>query len=236
MSLTYATYVSSLANMLVIPATDENYLQVLPNIIDDAEQRIYRELDLLATIVRDTSSTFTAGTRNFTFPQHIVVSESINYFTPAGSTTYRQQLIPVSREFMDAVYPDDAVSGCSCDLPPKYYAMITDQQIIVGPTPAEAYTVEVIGTIRPTPLSASNTTTYLTLYLPDLFLAESLIFGYGYMKDYGAQTDDPRSSTSWSAHYDQLLQSAIVEENRKKYAGPAWTPKQPSPIATPPRA
>ena len=64
MSLTYATFVSSLANMLVIPATDTNYLAVIPNVIDDAEQRIYRELDLLATIVRDSSGTLTANSRS----------------------------------------------------------------------------------------------------------------------------------------------------------------------------
>lgn len=238
MALTYSTYVSSLANMLVIPVADTNYLAVLPNIIDDAEQRLYRELDLLATIVRDTSATLTAASRNFTFPQHIVVSESINFFTPVNSTTNRRQLVPVSREFMDAVYPDEAPIMCcnseEAELP-KYYAMITDQEIIVGPAPAEAYTVEVIGTIRPDPLSVSNTSTYLTTYLPDLFLAESLIFGYGYLKDFGAATDDPRASTTWSSHYQDLWQSANVEENRKKYAGPAWTPKQPSPLATPPR-
>lgn len=234
MALTYATTITSLANMLVIPPTDTNYLQAMPNIIDDAEQRIYRELDLLATIVRDTSGVFTANSRNFTFPQHIVVSEAMNFFTPVGTTTNRRQLIPVSREFLDAVYPDEVACGCADEFP-RYYAMITDQQVIVGPSPAEAYTVEVTGTIRPTPLSATNTTTYLTLYLPDLFLSEALVFGYGYLKDYGAQTDDPRASAGWEAHYKSLWESAMVEETRKKYAGPAWTPKQPAPLATPPR-
>lgn len=236
MALTYATFVTSMANMLVIPEDDVNFQQFLPQAIADAEQRIYRELDLLATIVRDTSATLTANSRDFTFPQHMVVSESINFFTPAGSTTNRHQLIPVSREFMDAVYPDDsALSCCTGSELPRYYAMITDQQIIVGPAPSEAYTVEVIGTIRPEPLSATNTETYLSLYLPDLFLAEALIFGYGYLKDFGAATDDPRSSAGWSSHYQELWTSAATEEARKKYSSAAWTPKQPTPLATPPR-
>lgn len=235
MALTYDTFVTSLANMLVIPPANTNYLLFLPNVIDDAEQRIYRELDLLSTIVRDTSGTLTANDRNFTFPQHIVVSESINVFTPVGSTTNRHQLIPASREWMDAVYPDNTFD-CDCATTvPRYYAMITDQTIIVGPPPSEAYTVEVVGTIRPQALSATNQTTYLTLYLPDLFLAEALVFGYGYLKDFGAATDDPRSSAGWDKHYQDLWQSANVEENRKKYASQGWTPKQPAPLATPPR-
>lgn len=235
MTMTYNSFVTSLANMLVIDPTDANYLLAVPSIITDAEQRIYRELDLLATIVRDTSGTLAANSRNFTFPQHFVVSESINVFTPVGATTYRHQLIPVSREWMDAVYPDETACGCDGEVIPEYYAMITDQQIIVGPPPNAAYTMEVVGTIRPAPLSASNTTTYLTSYLEDLFFAEALVFGYGYMKDYGAQADDPRSAVSWASHYKELWDSANTEENRKKYASQAWTPKQPAPYATPPR-
>lgn len=236
MPLTYDTFVTSLANMLVIPPTDPNYVAVLPNVIDDAEQRIYRELDLLTTIVRDTSGSLTPNNRNFTFPQHIVVSEGINIFTVELGQTKRHQLIPATRDFLDATYPDDIFAGDVGTVTlPKYYAMITDQTIIVGPSPAQTYQVEVIGTIRPTPLSVANQTTYLTLYLPDLFLTEALIFGYGYLKDFGAATDDPRSAAGWDKHYQELWQSANVEENRKKYASQGWTSKQPTPIATPPR-
>lgn len=235
MSYTYSQYVTQLANLLVIPPTDTNYAVVLPNIIDDAEQRIYRELDLLNTIIRDTSGVMTVGTRNFTFPTQMVVSESLNFFTPSGTTQYRHQLIPTSREWMDAVYPDDLLGCFDAGLFPRYYAMITDQLIIIGPAPDQPYTVEVIGTIRPTPLSVTNTTTYLTTYLPDLFLAESLIFGYGYLQDFGAATDNPQASASWAQHYQDLWQSAAVEEGRKKYSSQAWTPKMPTVSATPPR-
>lgn len=235
MALTYPTFVTSLANMLVIPPTDANYLAVIPNVIDDAEQRMYRELDLLATIVRDNSGQLTANSRNFTFPQHFVVSESINVFTPVNTLTTRSQMIPVTREFLDAVYPDEMANACCGPAVPRYYAMITDQTIIVGPSPDAPYTMEVIGTIRPTPLSAANPTTYLTQYLPDVFLTAALIFGYGYLKDYGAATDDPQAPGSWEMHYQKLFSSANTEENRKKYASSAWTSKQPNPGTVPAR-
>lgn len=234
MALTYAQFVTDLANMLVVAEDDPNYVVVLPNIIDDAEQRVYRELDLLTTIVRDQTGTLTANSRNFTFPQHFVVSESINVFTPAGSTTTRKQLVPVSREFLDAVWGDEAATSVAAV--PDYYAMITDQTIIVGPSPGAAYTMEVVGTIRPAPLSATNTTTYLTLYLPDLFFAAALVFGAGYQKNFSEMGDQPQQAAAWEAHCQLLMASANVEENRKKYASQAWTPKQPAPLATPPRA
>lgn len=233
MSYTYTQYVTLLANTLVIPATDANYLIELPSIIDDAEQRIYRELDLLDTIVRDSTAALTANSRNFTFPQHFVVSESLNVFTPVNSKTNRITLTPTTREFIDHVYGNEtAVNTPSI---PQYYAMITDQTIIVGPPPDAAYSLEVVGTIRPVPLSASNPTTYLSLYLPDLFLSASLIFALGYLQNYGAMADNPQSAVSWESHYQLLKASADIEENRKKYAVQAWSSKQPAPIASPPR-
>lgn len=237
MAYNYSQWVTGLANLLVIPSTDPNFQIVLPNIIDDAEQRLYRELDLLNTIVRDTGGTLTANSRSFTLPQtygRFVVTESFNVFSSLGVTlTGRQPLTPVSREFLDAVWGNETPS--STPSVPDKFAMITDQQIIVGPPPDKAYTMEVVGTIRPTPLSATNTQTYLTLYLPDLFMAESLIFGYGYMKDFGPMTDDPTGGVTWAAHYKDLWTSANTEEQRKKYASMAWTPKQPTSIATPAR-
>lgn len=234
MAYNYTQYTTNLANTLVVPSTDPNYIQELPNIIDDAEQRCYRELDLLATIIRDQTGTFTANSRNFTFPQHMVVCESLNYFTPQGTTTNRITLTPATREFIDHVYGNETATSATAT--PTYYAMITDQTIIVGPSPGAAYTAEVVGTIRPPPLSASNPTTYLTQYLPDLFFAASLVFGYGYLQNFGAMTDNPQAAVAWEGHYQALLASANIEELRKKYQSHAWSPKLPSSIATPPRA
>ena len=234
----YDQYVTDLSTMLVVPTTDVNFQTAISMIIDDAEQRLYRELDLLASITRNIAGTTTANSRFFRFPQHFVVSESMNIFTPSGNTTGmtgRRPLIPVSREWMDWVYPDDQACGCCDGSFPEYYAMLTDQTVLLGPAPADALTIEIIGTIRPTPLSATNPTTYLTQYLPDLFMAESLIFGFGYLQDFGSMADNPQASMSWNQHYQDLWQSAMVEEGRKKYGSQGWTPKQPNSIATPAR-
>ena len=234
MSYNYNQYVTNLANTLVVPSSDANYLTELPSIIDDAEQYTYRKLDLLSTIIRDSTGTLTANSRNFTFPQHFVVSESVNYFTPQGTQTNRFQLVPVSREFMDHVYPNEAAA--TMPSLPLYYAMITDQTIIVGPSPDANYTLEVVGTIRPVPLSATNTTTYLTQFLPDIFFAASLVFGSGYLQNYGAMADNPQQAISWKSHLDELMATADIEEIRKKYQAQSWSSKSPSLLATPPRA
>lgn len=233
MALNYTTYVTALSELLVIDPTNTNFLNILPDIIDYAEQRLYRELDILNTVTRDSSGALVSGSRDFTLPQangRFVVTNGINVYTPAGGTTNRVQLIPVSRDVLDAIYP----SATGSDVP-SMFAMITDQTIIVGPWPDAAYTVEVIGTIRPTPLSISNTTTYLTLYLPDLFVAASMIFASGYQQNFGAQSDNPQMAASWEGQYEKLLPSAGMEEQRKRYASGGWGSLSPTPIATPTR-
>jgi hypothetical protein len=106
---------------------------------------------------------------------------------------------------------------------PALFAMIDQNDIIVGPAPISAFGVEVIGTIRPTPLSSTNTTTFLTSNLPDLFMAASMVFASGYMRNFGAQSDDPAKAVSWESQYQALFASAKGEETRKRFAGLGWT-------------
>jgi hypothetical protein len=236
MTYTYATYKTAIANELVVDEADADFVAIFPSLIDYAEQRPYRELDLLNTVTRQTGL-LTSGSRDFTLPTtsgRFVVTNGINVITPYTQTNpnsgTRNQLSPVSRDWMDFNWPSTTGSGTPTD-----YAMITDQTVILGPVPDQAYTVEVIGTIRPTPLSASNTTTYLSLYLPDVLFAAGMIFGIGWQKNFGAQADDPKMAVSWESQYQTLIASANIEEQRKRYASGAWGSLSPTPIATPGR-
>lgn len=231
MSLNYIQYVTAISSLIGTDEADARLASVIPNVIDDAEQRLYRDLDVLDTVIRDATATLTANSRNFVLPQTVgrfVVTESINVFTPFGTIANRNQLIPVSREFLDATWANEA--STTTPSVPTYYAMITSQAIIVGPPPDAAYVMEVVGTIRPNPLSAANTTTLLSLYLPDLFIAASMMF----IKQIGIPIA-VQQAQPWETHYQTLLASANVEEMRKRYASQGWTPKQPDAVATPPR-
>jgi len=231
----YTTYVSELANMMVVPTTDPNFQTVLTNIITDAEQRIYRELDLVDTQVTD-SSAATASNRNFSLPTNLgtyIVVDQVNVLSSAGTTSSngtRNPVMPVAREFIDAAYP----SGQTLTGVPQFFCRANSSSLIFGPAPDANYTVEVVGTQRPTPLSSVNSSTFLTQNLPDLFFAASMVFASAYQRDFGAQADNPAQAQSWEAHYNTLLQSAKSEENRKKYEGQSWT-SQSQTDAQPPR-
>lgn len=231
--MTYNDYVSEIALLMGTTTADTNYQSNIPSMINYAELRIYRELDFLTTVTTNSAGQFTANLRSFTFPVEFVTSQGINVITPATQSDpdqgTRSQLTPTTKEFLDAVYP--SLTGATL---PEYYAMLNDQEIIVGPWPDQTYTVEVIGTIRPAPLSQSNATTYLTDYFPDLFIAASMVFASGYMKNYGASNvDDPQQPTSWEKQYQNLKSGATEEEFRKKYMARAWSSQTPSPTATP---
>lgn len=234
---TYTTWLTEIANFLVVPVTDANFLTAVPAFIDDSEQRLYRELDLLNTITRDNSTTLTTGTRTFNLPSTngtFVVLNDINVITPVGTSNpelgTRNPLVPASKEMLDYLYPSAIGSTV-----PAYFGMITQNQIVVGPWPDQAYQVEVVGTIRPTPLSSGNPTTFLTTALPDLWFAATMVAGASYLKAFGAAADDPKLAITWESHVATLLTSAKAEEARKKFTAEGWSSMSASPQATPPR-
>jgi hypothetical protein len=242
MSLTYTTYTQQLANLMVETSSagfTPEFQTFLPGCIDYAEQRIYREVDLLYTVTTDNTTTCSSGVRNFTLPTGIgtfITVQQISVFSPAGTTTgngTRVPLIPVSRDFLDNAFPTQLSSQCGT---PEYFSMRSNSIVAFGPAPDGAYLIEVIGTQRPTPLSSGNPTTILTLYVPELFMAASMVFGAGFMRDFGSQADNAQMSASWETQYQTLLKSAATEQFRAKFQSQGWTAEQPNPVATPQRA
>lgn len=236
MALTYTSYQAQLSNLMVVLSSDPNFVTFLPGCIDYAEQRIYRELDLQATRFNDFSATVSSGVRYFNLPTDLgtfLIVEQFNIFTPVASistNTVRVPLTPVTKEYLDFAWPTSTNTGV-----PVYYAPLNNTTFILGPTPDQAYPLEVVGTIRPTPLSSGNSSTFLTQVLPDLFIAASMVFASGYMRNFGAQTDDPQMAGSWETQYKQLFASANNEELRKRFQSQGWQSMTPNAIATPPR-
>lgn len=219
MSLTYTDYVNTIANLLVVPTSDTRFITDLPSIIDYAELRSYRALNLLDETVRDASATLTIGSRDFTLPSTngtFVNVEQFNVITPSGISSpdsgTRNPMTAGSKEMLDALYPSSTGSTV-----PLYFAAVTQDTFIVAPFPDAAYNIEVVGVQRPTPLYVSQTTSPLSVYFPDLFVAASMVRASGLQKNYGAGADDPQQPGNWEAQFKNLLTDAKTEESRKRF-------------------
>ena len=229
------SYVQQVAELAVVDQTDPNYLAILPMMVTYAENRMYRDLDFLFTSVSITGYAINNGSRQITIPDGtIVVSEQINLITPANTSSpdagTRVPLLPTTKEYLDAVYGSSTYTG-----QPQYYAAFNDNLFYVGPFSDATYFVEIVGTYRPASLSATNPTTFISLYLPDVFIMASMIYISAYQRNFGRQSDDPQRAQSYESQYQALLKGATVEEARKKYEAAGWSSQSPSVVASPTR-
>jgi hypothetical protein len=158
-----------------------NYTEVDSNVFSDsiidtfitmAESRILRDIDLDVFKVTATATTSPSG-------QYIA--------SPTDLLAHRYLMIEVSGDkkmldfrdpsFMREYWPDPTVTG-----EPKYYAVWDSGNIQLAPTPNAAYTVELGYIARPTQLSSSNTTTWVSTNAPEALLYACLIQAYSYTK------------------------------------------------------
>ena len=229
------SYVQQIAEMAVVDQTDVNYLAILPAMITYAENRMYRDLDFMFTSTSITGYLVAAGSRQITIPEGtLVVSEQINLITPSGQSNpdvgTRTPMLPTTKEYLDAVYGSSSYTG-----PPEYFVPFNDNLFLVGPFADQNYFVEIVGTYRPASLSATNTTTFISLYLPDVFIMASMIYISAYQRNFGRQSDDPQMAQSYESQYQALLKGAAVEEARKKFEAAAWSSQSPAVVASPSR-
>lgn len=246
----YSDYVTAIANLMVLaetitdptsatPSTDPNFNSILPRGIEYAEQRMYQELDLLQNVTTATTLT-TANNRAITIPGALVVLNSLNVITPAGavpdaSGSTRNPVTRTTTEALAFIWPQGTAVDAVTPSIPRWFANKDNTTVFLAPAPDGGYTLEFSGIFRPAALSASNISTILTTYIPQVFIACSMVFFSGYQRDYGAQSDDPKLAMSWETQYAELKKAAVDEIARMKAQAPQWQPFSPTTQATPPR-
>jgi hypothetical protein len=226
----------------ITPANPGDFTTLISQMLNYAEQRIQRDLDLQA--LRGGAANvyhLTPGNANLAIPAaDFVVIEALGAFNPSGGF---YPLNPVSRDYLLATLAQAPLG------PPKVFAMIggfaaglVGTIVAFGPTPDQAYAVYAYGTTRApslatyaTPSQAGVGTTWLSTWLPDLLVMACMIYVSAYQRDFGRQSDDPQMALSYEAQYGTLLASVDKEEYRKRFEADAWTSRASSPIATPTR-
>jgi len=234
--LTYNQFVSTIATLAVVNVQttggvvvgngDPAFDQILPQLIANAEGRIQRDLDLQASVT-SRSYTLTSGSNLLQVPTG-------DFVTLQTIETATGPLLPVTKEFLQNCYG----SG-STQANPLYFAMYggdlstggtTSNNVIVGPVPDSNYPITVTGTVRLPSLNDYNTApdagtkyTFISQYLPDLFVQAGMVLISEYQRNFGAISNAPEMGPTYEANYNNLLRGAIAEEYRKKFAGSAWS-------------
>ena len=240
--LTYDSYVTQMATMAVVSPTDTAFVAIIPQMLNYAELRIQRDLDLLASqtstsiLLPASSNTINLGVND------LLTVQTVNVVVNGVPTP----LIPTTKEFIQNMFPDPTQTGT-----PQYFAMYGGDYgsggdvynyVLVGPTPNVQYTVNLTGTIRTPSLykfagtANSNTSnTYISAYYPDMLIMASMVYISAYQRNFGRMSDDPAMAQSYEGQYQVLLRAANMEESRKRFGGSAWSSMSTPPAATPSR-
>ncbi len=199
-----------------------------------AEHRISRDIVPLNERVIDTSLNSVAGSRYLDMNDMpagpLTVVENIALITPTSDDTSsgtRQPFDVSSLDMLDMIWPQESLTMNPADATwiGRRWAMRDNHLVALAPTPDAAYQAVFTGLRFPTSLSTCRTQTFLSTWYPDLLFAACMIYLSGAMlRNFGAQSDDPRQSASWEQTYGQLMTTARDEEYRRRGLKPDIAP------------
>lgn len=254
--LSYNQYIQNVGVMAVATTSlnagvyqfDDAPLQtIVPQMLNYAELRIQRDLDMLSGQTSNTY-TLTQGVNVFPLPvDDFLTVQTLEIVQMSGGVVVNScPLIPVSKEFIQNCY-----GGLFSADTPKYFALYGDNfgdeqdsftNILLGPVPNYAYTLRVTGTACAPSLyknasagTADTTYTYISAYYPDLLIMASMIYISAFQRNFSATSDDQAMPMSYEKQYQALRLGAMPLENRRKQMGSGWSSYSTPIAATPSR-
>jgi hypothetical protein len=192
-TMTYDSLVENIQSYL--ERNDTQTLDKIPLFIMLAEQVIASQIKFLGNLTVN-ASTMVANTSIIDKPArwHKTVSMDI---TVGG---VRQPVLLRKYEYLRNYWPDNTLTGV-----PVYYADYDYTHWLVAPTPASAYSFEVLYYERVQPLDSTNQSNWFTVYAPQALLYGSLLQAMPFLKN------DERSSL-WQAQYDAVIAALSTED------------------------
>lgn len=173
---------------------------VINTFITMAENQILREIDL-DVFKLEVAGTLTASNKFLAAPSDILTHRYL-IITVAGEQVF---LDFRDTSFMKEYWPDGTQTGV-----PKYYSVWDQNTFYVAPTPSSGYTVELGYIYRPTQLSSTNPTTWISNNAPEALLYACLIQAYSYTKGPGEMLQYFRQA------YKEALQGLGIEQQGRR--------------------
>jgi len=172
MSYTYAELKTAIQDYT--ENTETSFVTNLPTFIKNAEQRIFKLVDL-ELFRKNATSTLSQDDPFLSVPSDYLASFSLS----VTNSSSKEFLLQKDVNFIQEYNPNPATTGI-----PKYYAFFDIDNFIVAPTPSSNLAVELHYYYRPASLTAGSDsgTTWLSENAPNAMLYGSLVEAYTYMK------------------------------------------------------
>ena len=177
--MTYAELVTKIRDYCEV---DSNVFTstIIDGFIQDAEFKILRDIDS-DNNRQYAQADIVAGNRYINTPlindeTLVIRSAQITNSTGGADNSNRSFL-----EYRDTSFISEYNAEGALGLP-KYYSYWDENTIVVAPTPDQNYNMQINYILKPTQLSSSNTTTYLSKEFPNGLLYACLVEAYGFLK------------------------------------------------------
>jgi len=174
--MTYAELVQKIRDYTEV---DSNVLtdSIINGFIENAEWRIQRDTDADYQRQYQTAN-LVAGQKFINLPQTYIIVRSVQIFTStdtslSGDRTY----LEVRDTSFISEFNNTNATGF-----PKYYANWYENVLSFAPIPDNTYSIQVNYILKPPQLSATNTTSYLSLYFPNGLLYACLVEAFSFLK------------------------------------------------------
>jgi len=186
-----------------------NYTEVGSNVFTDAvintfitmaENRILRDVDLDAFRI-DSTGTTTQGNRFLTAPSDILTHRYL-MTTIANVQTFLEFR---DTSFIKEYWPNHTTEGV-----PKYYSVWDQNTFYIAPTPNADISVQIGYISRPTQLSSTTPTTWVSTNAPEVLLYACLIQAYSYTKG------PPEMMQHFENSYMQAVQGLGIEQDGRR--------------------
>jgi hypothetical protein len=151
--------------------TETNFVAAIPTFVKQAEQRIYRSVNLPVNR-KNVAGTLTDGNQYLTMPTDFLLPLSLS-ITSSSNQIF---LLNKDSNFIRSTYPNASTKGT-----PKYYATFASDSFIIGPTPDANYVTELHYYYQPASI-VDTSPSWLGTNADTVLLYGSLVEAYTYMK------------------------------------------------------
>jgi len=175
---------------------EPTFLANIPQLIQNAERRIYNETTLLPVAQNLATPSFAAGVATLAMPADFLSVDSL----AISVTGSKQFLLPKSLDFLDTAYPDPLVLGT-----PRYYAMVGPDILKVAPVPSIVFVSQLWYVAYPESITTAPSG---TTWLGDHY---DFVLQYGALREAAAYLKEEADVVAmYEALYKEALSQIIV--------------------------